>query len=166
MFGYGSLMWRPGFDFEEASPATLAGYHRSLCVYSHHYRGTPERPGLVFGLRTGGQCDGIAFRVAEPAWAEVLDYLRARELITGVYVEVTRPVVLESGEEVTALTYVADPDHQQFADLPSIDAQRAFIEEASGWMGSNRDYVLNTIEHLTRLGIEDEELSEIGQALK
>lgn len=159
-------MWRPGFDFAESSPATLLGYHRALCIYSHHYRGTPERPGLVFGLVDGGKCDGIAFRVSEEAWATVLDYLRSRELITGVYVEVSRPIMLESGEEVTALTYVADPGHQQFANLATAHEQCALIAEASGWMGSNRDYVLNTIAHLGELGITDEGLSEIGEALK
>ena len=66
VFAYGSLTWDPGFPFEEARPALLRGYHRAFCLYSTHYRGTPERPGLVLGLDRGGACRGIAYRIAAP----------------------------------------------------------------------------------------------------
>src|SRR3712207_3646607 len=82
VFGYGSLIWRPGFEFAEAQPALLRGAHRSLCIYSHHYRGTPEQPGLVFGLVHGGSCRGMAFRVEGELWSDVRAYLKARELIS------------------------------------------------------------------------------------
>ena len=84
VFGYGSLMWRPGFDFVEQVPARLIGEHRALCVYSFDHRGTPEKPGLVLGLDRGGACRGIAFRVAAQHRAATIDYLREREQTTGV----------------------------------------------------------------------------------
>jgi len=94
VFGYGSLMWNPGFRFLERRPAVIHGYHRSLCMLSHMYRGTPDHPGLVLGLDIGGACYGIAFKVADADWAEVVDYLRAREQVTNMYHELTKPVLL------------------------------------------------------------------------
>src|ERR1700728_4227485 len=96
VFGYGSLMWRPGFDFVERVPARLVGLHRALCVYSFVHRGTPEQPGLVLGLDRGGACRGVAFRVAEKHRAATVAYLRAREQVTSVYREVMRSVWLEN----------------------------------------------------------------------
>jgi cation transport regulator ChaC len=87
VFGYGSLMWRPGFPHVERAPATITGYHRALCIASTFHRGTRARPGLVLGLDRGGACTGVAYRVAAENAAAVLAYLRERELIYGVYRE-------------------------------------------------------------------------------
>ena len=108
VFGYGSLMWRPGFAYAFRCKAALRGWRRSLCIYSHVYRGTPEKPGLVLGLDRGGACAGVAFRVEASLREPTLRYLRDREQATSVYLERTVPVTLESGERVNALTYVAD----------------------------------------------------------
>ncbi len=94
VFGYGSLMWNPGFRFSEKRRAVIHGYHRSLCMLSHMYRGTPDRPGLVLGLDIGGACHGIAFKVGDADWAEVIGYLRAREQVTNMYHELVKPVRL------------------------------------------------------------------------
>ena len=125
MFGYGSLMWRPGFEFEERVPARLVGEHRALCVYSFVHRGTPEQPGLVLGLDRGGACRGIAFRVAEKNRADVVAYLRAREQVTSVYREVMRSVWLENDarQRVSALAYVVDRGHVQYAGRLSLADQ-------------------------------------------
>src|SRR5271156_3049135 len=96
VFGYGSLMWRPGFEYLEQVPARLIGEQRALCVYSFDHRGTPEKPGLVLGLDRGGACRGIAFRVAAARRDEVINYLRGREQTTHVYREVMRSVWLEN----------------------------------------------------------------------
>jgi hypothetical protein len=103
VFGYGSLMWRPGFAHEETRQARLFGYHRALCVRSFVHRGTPERPGLVLGLDRGGSCHGVAFRVRPADRDTVTEYLRARELVTNVYLETTRKVRLDDGRDVRAL---------------------------------------------------------------
>src|SRR2546430_9129684 len=117
VFGYGSLIWRPGFDHLERQPARLIGAHRALCVFSHVHRGTPERPGLVLGLDFGGACRGIAYRVAAAKRAETVHYLRAREQVTMVYRECTRRVWLKGEPErpASALCYMVDRSHPQYA---------------------------------------------------
>src|SRR6266516_7963937 len=117
VFAYGSLMWRPDFPFAERIEARLVGAHRALCVYSFVHRGTPERPGLVLGLDRGGTCRGIAYRVAAAECARTIAYLRAREQVTSVYRECTRPIWLkrEPEQRVPALCYMVDRGHGQYA---------------------------------------------------
>ncbi len=164
VFGYGSLMWRPGFSFVESVPARLIGEHRALCVLSFVHRGTEEKPGLVLGLDKGGSCRGVAFRIAADRRDEVLAYLRARELVTNVYHEVVRPVRLigrePAGEEasgalVEAVTYVVDRSHRQYAGKLAPEQVLALVRDSAGVSGHNRDYVLATAEHLASVGIRD-----------
>lgn len=165
VFGYGSLIWRPGFDYLRAERALLRGAHRRLCILSHQYRGTPERPGLVFGLERGGACVGRAFKVAPERWTEVRDYLRERELITGVYREALRAVRLANGDTVTALVFLADPRHDQYAGRLSLEEQLAFVRDAHGTSGPNRDYVTNTATHLSEMGIVDKPIMALSRLL-
>src|SRR5207253_9693294 len=125
VFGYGSLMWRPGFEFIERIPARLIGEHRALCVYSFVHRGTPEKPGLVLGLDRGGACRGVAFRVAGKNRDSTIAYLREREQVSSVYREVTRSLWLENDprQRVSALAYVVDRSHVQYAGRLSIAEQ-------------------------------------------
>jgi len=166
VFGYGSLIWRPGFEFVAAQNGLLRGAHRSLCIYSHHYRGTVERPGLVFGLVRGGSCRGRVFEVAPEAWEAVVAYLRERELVTDVYKEAMRPVALDSGQSVSALTYVVDEAHIQYAGRLAVLEQMAMVREAAGIAGPNIDYVLNTVDHLKALGIRDRQLEALTEQLR
>jgi cation transport protein ChaC len=163
VFGYGSLMWRPGFAHTETCRAKLHGFRRSLCVTSHIYRGTRERPGLVLGLDRGGSCVGLAFRVPQELREEVLTYLRDRELVTSVYLERMLPVRLESGENVVAVTYVVDRTHEQYAGAMDEAAAVRIVSGAVGQAGPNEEYVLNTIAHLKALGIHDRWLEEVGR---
>jgi cation transport protein ChaC len=165
VFGYGSLIWHPGFAFMRSETATLRGAHRSLSVYSHHYRGTIEKPGLVFGLARGGSCRGMAFEVDADDWAEVHAYLRARELVTEVYREVFRPVRLDSGAVVTAMAYVVDEQHVQYAGRLAIEDQLAMVRSGFGQSGSNVEYVVNTARHLAQMGIRDKTLDELAARL-
>lgn len=165
VFGYGSLMWRPGFDSAESVPALLHGFSRSLCIYSHVYRGTPELPGLVLGLNSGGFCHGQAFRVAAGHKAPVLDYLREREQVSGVYIEKYLPVELADGREIEALVYVADPLHMQYAGGLNAQAMALMVGQACGQAGPNCDYVINTVQHLQMMDIRDELLEAVLELL-
>jgi cation transport protein ChaC len=168
IFGYGSLMWRPGFDFLERRPALIRGYHRSLCVYSHVHRGTPEKPGLVLGLDTGGSCHGMAFRVAPERWMETVAYLRGREQVTMVYREMTlRLGFLDASHEAaSALAYVVDRKHPQYAGKLDLDRQLAFILQGVGVSGTSPDYVASAVAHLREIGIHDRRLEDLALALK
>jgi len=165
VFAYGSLMWNPGFAFSARRKARLVGWTRRLCIWSHHYRGTPERPGLVFGLDRGGLCHGVAFRVEHSLRAETVDYLRKRELISNVYDEVEAPAELESGESVPVLTYVANAEHPQYAGKLDLPDALEIVRGATGLNGPNVEYVSNTHGELVKLGIPDPELSWINERL-
>jgi len=166
VFGYGSLIWNPGFSFLGAQLGLLRGAHRSLSIISHHHRGTPDVPGLVFGLTRGGSCRGMAFEVSVNAWTEVRAYLDARELVTAVYRDVWRPVTLADGRRIRALTYVVDESHEQFAGQLSHEEQLAMIRAGVGISGRNVDYVLNTAHHLVQLGITDRALMRLARQLE
>ncbi len=166
VFGYGSLMWRPGFDFLERHAAWLDGYHRALCVYSHVHRGVPERPGLVMGLDAGGKCRGVAFLVPDGEREKTLAYLRERELVTGVYHEVAVPVRLDDGRLVEALTYVVDRAHRQYARGLDRETTLRFVRQGVGQSGRNVDYVTATVDHLRELGVEDEDMNWLAAELR
>ncbi|TIY09737.1 MAG: gamma-glutamylcyclotransferase, partial [Mesorhizobium sp.] len=160
VFGYGSLIWRPGFAHVETRRARLHGYRRSLCVYSFVHRGTRERPGLVLGLDRGGSCIGLAFRVPGDLRNEVITYLRERELVTNVYRERMLSIRLDSdgmngGEIVPAVAYVVDRTHEQYAGALDAADAATVVRGAVGQSGKNEDYVLSTLEHLEALGIRD-----------
>ncbi|MBI5321687.1 gamma-glutamylcyclotransferase [Bradyrhizobium sp.] len=167
VFGYGSLMWRPGFDYIEKVPARLIGEHRALCVYSFDHRGTPEKPGLVLGLDRGGACRGIAFRVAPELRHTTIEYLRAREQTTHVYREVMRSVWLgnEARQRVSALTYVADRGHVQYAGRLPLNEQLRIVRQGHGRSGNNRDYVLATVKAIEAEGFRDEQLHRLAAML-
>lgn len=164
VFAYGSLMWRPGFAYAEARRARLVGYSRGFCVYSVHYRGTREHPGLVLGLDRGGACEGIAYRVPSEAARRTLAYLRARELITGVYVQTRVSVTLAGpqGRQVSAITFIVERCHPGYAGHLPIGLQARIIRGASGGAGANIDYLANTLLHLRQLSIRERGLERLA----
>ena len=165
VFGYGSLIWRPGFDFQEEQKAVLYGKHRALCIHSFVHRGTSERPGLVLGLDAGGSCHGLARRVAAHKREPVIAYLRERELVTNVYKERWVRITLANGERVEALTYVVDRSHQQYAKGLSLVEIVERVRLGEGKSGKNIDYVQNTIASLASLDIRDKSLERICSML-
>ncbi len=168
VFGYGSLMWRPGFEFLERVPARLIGLHRALCVYSFVHRGTPERPGLVLGLDRGGTCRGIAFRVAASARVETVAYLRGREQVTTVYLETVRRVELEepTRRQVRALCFIVDRSHAQYAGRLTLSECVHHVRQGHGRSGANRDYVVETVQALEALGYRETDLHLIAARVK
>jgi cation transport protein ChaC len=160
VFGYGSLIWDPGFPVAERAVARLEGWHRSFCMRSIHHRGSVEAPGLVLALdrAAGSHCDGVAFRVEPGAEAATVAALRERELVSSAYLEMTLPVHLADGREVAALAYVIDPHHVQYCGGLPLEEQAQIIARATGGRGPNRDYLWSTAAHLAELGIGDDDL--------
>jgi glutathione-specific gamma-glutamylcyclotransferase len=166
IFGYGSLMWRPGFEYVASERALIRGYHRSLCVYSYVHRGTPQSPGLVLGLDRGGSCHGIAFQIEPAKWDDTISYLRAREQVTKVYLETTKRTYLtERQQTVDAITYIVDRKHQQYAGALSPENILPHVLEGNGISGHCVDYVMNTVNHLRDMEIHDTTLEAVVERL-
>ncbi len=161
VFGYGSLMWNPGFAFVEQCDAVLSGFHRSFCLYSHHYRGTFEKPGLVLGLDQGGDCRGSAFRIDAELVDDVVAYLNERELVSYDYLPRYLDIIIATneGQLVTkAYTFIADIQSTQYAGGLDIKEKASLIMNAEGIAGLNRDYLINTVRHMRNTGFDDDEL--------
>jgi len=166
IFGYGSLMWQPGFDVVESQLADLAGYHRDLCILSYVFRGTPEVPGLVMGLNPGGTCQGRAFRIEGDQKEQVMAYLHEREMINNVYEPTWLDVSLEDGRMVSAYSFVAVQDHDQFVGHFNQDQEVQYILQGKGQGGTSLEYLENTCVHLRELSIDDHGLETLLEAAK
>jgi glutathione-specific gamma-glutamylcyclotransferase len=168
VFGYGSLIWHPGFPVAEQRIARATGWRRSFCMRSIHHRGSVEAPGLVLALDAGegASCDGVAFRVAPGEEAATLRALRERELISSAYVEVTIPVTCADGTTLDALVYVIERDHPQYCGGLPLEEQAQIIASAIGGRGLNRDYLWSTAAHLDALGIADEDLGWLAARVR
>ena len=163
LFAYGSLMWRPDFPFAERRPAVLQGYQRALCVLSWVYRGTRDKPGLVFGLDRGGVTKGVAFRIRDRDARAVYAGIYAREMPTKVYRPTWLPVRFEGGRRpgVHALAFVADRTNPQYAGRMSDSARARLIAQGVGNNGPCIDYIVNTVDCLRQHGIRDRSLERI-----
>lgn len=164
VFGYGSLMWRPGFEFEERCGAIMHGVHRRLCIYSHVHRGTPDKPGLVLGLDRGGSCRGIGYRVADTRRDETIAYLRDREQVTMVYKEGWREMLVDrdgTPQQVNALVYLVDQGHMQYAGKKPAEDLVPYVLQGHGKGGPCIDYISSTLDHIEELGFKDRHLSDV-----
>jgi cation transport protein ChaC len=166
VFGYGSLMWRPGFAFVETQPARLRGYSRDMCLMSYHYRGTMEQPGLVCGLMAtpSSTCEGRAYRIAAVNAESALAYLDDRELITDIYIPRHLPIRLAARHDVIARVYVADTAHGQFVGGWSDEKKVAHIVQGKGTEGRCLEYMRNLVAHIDELGISDAHMAALLQA--
>ena len=168
VFGYGSLIWQPGFAHADRTLARLDGWHRSFCMHSVHYRGTETDPGLVLALdrAEGASCNGLAFRVTPDDAGGVLDYLRARELVASAYVEARLPLQLADGDVVEAVTYVIDRAQPMYCGAMTLEQQAQIIARARGNRGPNADYLFNTAAHLAELGLADPDLDWLATRVR
>lgn len=169
VFGYGSLMWRPGFVYAERHGAELADHHRSFCLDSIRYRGTPERPGLVLALepKVDALCRGVAFRVDAGNAMESYHYLRKREMVTKSYHERRLPLrLIESNETVEAICYVIDQQHQQYRCDLTLEQKAEIIARATGPAGPNPDYLFNTLADLRAMDVRDEEIEVLAERVQ
>ncbi len=168
VFGYGSLIWNPGFPVAERRLATMAGYQRSFCMSSIHHRGTDDDPGLVLALdpHEAASCVGVAFAVPDADAQATVDYLRERELISSAYIERLLPVTFDDGQTVLALAYVVDTDHVQYVGGMALEQQAQIIAHAVGGRGPNTEYLWNTVTHLADLGIDDPELEWLNTRVR
>jgi cation transport protein ChaC len=168
VFGYGSLLWNPGFPVARQEVAVLHGYARSFCMSSIHHRGTEEDPGLVLALDEvdGAHCTGLALSVEAGHEERTLAELRERELISSAYLERDLQVELASGGAVTAVTYVIDPHHVQYCGGMSLEKQAQIIARAVGGRGPNTEYLFNTAGHLAEIGLADEDLDWLTARVK
>lgn len=166
VFGYGSLIWDPGFPVAERRIGRVTDWHRSFCMRSIHHRGTVASPGLVLALdrAEGAACTGVAFRVADGAEAATVEALRERELVSSAYLETRLGVDTPHGP-VEALVYVIDPDHAQYCQL-GLEEQARIIATATGGRGANRDYLWSTAAHLAELGVADPDLEWLAARVR
>lgn len=165
MFGYGSLMWNPGFPYRETVCARLHGYRRALCVWSWFHRGTRDTPGLVFGLDRGGSCVGRAFRVSRDERDRVVHYLCEREMVTPVYYP--QLLTVRSAESrMRALTFTVDRGHAQYAGDLSVEQAAEVVRRAAGQSGPNERYVLETVNCLEEMGMHCEKLWRIRELVR
>ena len=160
VFGYGSLMWDPGFAHDHAAPALLRGYHRAFCLYSTRHRGTVDKPGLVLGLSRGGACRGMAYRVPAQAAAGVLDTLWDREMPSETYTPRRLRVTL-ADQSVMALAFVANTRHEYYVRDLAVEDVARLIAGGSGQRGHNAEYLINTVRHLEQLGVRDAKLHKL-----
>ena len=161
IFGYGSLMWAPGFRAAERKTGLVRGYHRAMCILSSRYRGTPEKPGLVMGLCRGGSCWGIALRIPRARVRRVLTKLWKREMFNKVYKPTLIPVTVAPGRRIHALAFVADPAHRQFVRELDLHGRARLAAQGIGQRGTCIDYIRNTLEHMLALGVNDPHLSRV-----
>lgn len=160
MFGYGSLIWRPGFPHVEVRPGLLRGYHRRFCVYSYRVRGTQTQPGLVLGLARGGSCRGLAYRVPAAEGEAVMDYLHQREQALGVYNGRWLKIDTAQGR-VSAAGFVVDTRHPQYAGRLGMAAMAPLILHGEGQGGTCLEYLRNTVHHLEALDMHDRTLHRL-----
>ena len=164
VFGYGSLMWAPGFRPAEQRTGLVRGYHRAMCILSSRYRGTPEKPGLVMGLCRGGSCWGIALRVPAARVRRVLGALWKREMLNNVYLPSMVQVTVGPKQRIRALAFVADATHRQFVRELDLHGRARLVAQGIGERGRCVDYIRNTLEHMLALGVNDPHLARILDA--
>ena len=160
VFGYGSLLWNPAFDYAEKRRGRIYGFHRAYCIWTPLGRGTPENPGLMLALDRGGSCCGAAYRIAADKLEEELAILWSREMALDSYVPTWVAVHTEGGA-VGGLTFTINRHHERYAGRLPPDVIAARLARAEGYLGTSAEYLANTIAQLDELGIHDATLLDL-----
>ena len=160
VFAFGSLIWNPAFHYVERRTARIHGFHRQFCLWARAGRGSPERPGLMLSLVSGGSCTGVAYRLAWPAAATELDVLWRREMATMAYRPVWTTAHTPKGPE-PAIAFSANREHERYVPGLEDQAVASYLATGAGPMGRCCDYLFDTVEHLRQLGIRDRRLEAL-----
>jgi len=168
VFGYGSLMWRPGFPYVERCVAKLSDHQRSFCLKSVRYRGTFDYPGLVLALepKQGTLCRGVAYRVSAQEAVETHAYLKDREMDRGSYFETYQTLTLADDRRVEALCYVINPDNPDYRRDLTLEEKAVIIAKAVGPAGANCEYLFNTHNDLKEMLVEDSEVEALVERVE
>jgi cation transport protein ChaC len=162
IFGYGSLIWKPEFDFAERRIGAIHGYHRQFCFWVKRFRGTPEAPGLMLALESGGICRGVAYRLRQREEKQVLRKIWAREMLAGIYAPRWVDVRTDGGK-LRAITFTINRDHERYAGKLPDETVADALAQACGHVGSCAEYLMETVAHLEELGIRDQRLWRLQQ---
>ena len=165
VFGFGSLIWNPAFLYTERQPGRIYGYHREFCLWSRTGRGSPERPGLMLSLESGGSCAGVIYRLAPGTEATELDVLWRREMAAHSYRPVWTIAHTAQGTEA-AVAFAANRDHERYAPGLDEDTVADYLARAEGPMGRGSDYLFDTVAHLHELGIRDGHLDRLARKVR
>jgi cation transport protein ChaC len=157
LFAYGSLIWRPEFDFTQALPARVLGFHRVLRMRSRVNRGSPQEPGLVLALLSGGSCRGLVYRIQREAGEAVLPRLWAREMPNGVYEPRWLNCDTDAGR-LRALAFTLSRQSPNWTGPLHEPELLHIFRHARGRYGTTLDYLLRTVQGLREHGIRDMEL--------
>jgi len=160
VFAFGSLIWNPAFHFVERRTARIHGFHRQFCLWARAGRGSPERPGLMLALESGGSCTGVAYRLARRATATELDVIWRREMLTMAYRPVWTTARTSKGPE-PAIAFSANREHERYVPGLEGGAVVRYLATGAGPMGRCCDYLFDTVEHLRQLGIRDRRLEAL-----
>lgn len=165
VFGYGSLMWNPAFHYVERRTARIDGFHRQFCLWSRGGRGTPERPGLMLSLESGGSCTGVAYRIAPEAAITELDVLWRREMASRSYRAVW--VNLHMRQEMEpGIAFAVNRAHERYVPRLDAEAIARYLATGRGTNGDCCDYLFDTVDHLRELGIRDRRLEALAQRVR
>lgn len=165
VFGYGSLLWNPAFNFEKSEPAKLFGFHRKFCLQLSMGRGSPQNPGLMLALDHGGSCNGRAFFIPQNDVASETKILWMREMLSGAY-KAKWCKMKSANQTLSGLTFVINRNHARYITGLEIDKTIELLATGSGHLGSCRDYLENTIDHLDEINVRDHYLHLLRNRLR
>lgn len=170
IFAYGSLIWNPCFQFAQSRVVKLYGWHREFCLWTPLGRGTPDNPGLVLGLKSGGSCLGVAYRIAAADVEAELLLVWRREMVVGSYIPRWVKVSNEQETKVNAaynkaIAFTVNSHHSCYAGNLSRERILQSLATAQGELGSSAEYLQQTVEGLRQVGIYVPQLLQLQQTL-